>query len=122
MKRLLFFFLITFVPLLASTPTVIKLEIKGAVGPASSDYIKEGMVAALQENAQMILIELDTPGGLSTSMREMIQEITNSTFLLSPMYLQKVHVLQVQEPIFSMHLMWLPWHPEPTSVQLHRSV
>ncbi len=122
MKRLLFFFLITFVPLLASTPTVIKLEIKGAVGPASSDYIKEGMVAALQENAQMILIELDTPGGLSTSMREMIQEITNSTFLLSPMYLQKVHVLQVQEPIFSMLLMSQPWHLEPTLVQQLRSV
>lgn len=79
MKRLLFFFLITFLPLLASTPTVMKLEIKGTIGPASSNYLKEGMAAARHENAQMILIELDTPGGLSTSMREMIQEITNSS-------------------------------------------
>lgn len=79
MKRLLFFFLITFLPLLASTPTVIKLEIKGTIGPASSNYLKEGMATARHENAQMILIELDTPGGLSTSMREMIQEITNSS-------------------------------------------
>jgi len=79
MKRLLFLLLITCLPLLASTTTVIKLEIKGTIGPASSNYLKEGMAAAIHDNAQMILIELDTPGGLSTSMREMIQEITNST-------------------------------------------
>jgi membrane-bound serine protease (ClpP class) len=78
-KRLLLLLLITFSPLLASTSTVIKLEMKGTVGPASSDYLKQGMEAALQHNAQMILIELDTPGGLSSSMREMIQVITNST-------------------------------------------
>ncbi len=79
MKRLLFLLLIILFPIIASSSTVIKLEIKGAVGPASSNYLKEGMKAAVQGNAQMILIELDTPGGLSTSMREMIQEITNST-------------------------------------------
>ena len=80
MKRLLFLLFITFLPLFASTSTIMKLEIKGAIGPASSNYLKEGMAAAVLQNAQMILIELDTPGGLSSSMREMIQEITNSTF------------------------------------------
>ncbi len=79
MKRLLFLLLITILPLFSSTSTIIKLEIKGTVGPASSQYLKEGMEAAQGQNAQMILIELDTPGGLSSSMREMIQEITNST-------------------------------------------
>lgn len=79
MKRLLFLLLITFLPLFASTSTIMKLEIKGAIGPASSKHLKEGMAAAVHQNAQMILIELDTPGGLSTSMREMIQEITNSS-------------------------------------------
>ena len=80
MKRLLFLLLLMFFPLFATTSTIIKLEIKGTIGPASSYYLKEGMRAALQQNAQMMLIELDTPGGLSSSMREMIQEITNSTF------------------------------------------
>jgi membrane-bound serine protease (ClpP class) len=79
MKRLLFLLVMTFLPLFASTSTIIKLEIKGAIGPASSYYLKEAMADALRQNAQMMLIELDTPGGLSTSMREMIQEITNST-------------------------------------------
>jgi len=80
MKRLLFLLLLMVLPLFATPPTIIKLEIKGTIGPASSYYLKEGMAVALEQNAQMMLIELDTPGGLSTSMREMIQEITNSTF------------------------------------------
>ncbi|NOR51840.1 MAG: nodulation protein NfeD [Gammaproteobacteria bacterium] len=80
MKRLLFLLLLILLPLFATPPTLIKLEIKGAIGPASSYYLKEGMAVALKQDAQMMLIELDTPGGLSTSMREMIQEITNSTF------------------------------------------
>jgi len=79
MKRLLFLLLLMVLPLFATTSTIIKLEIKSTIGPASSNYLKEGMAAALRQNAQMMLIELDTPGGLSTSMREMIQEITNST-------------------------------------------
>ncbi len=79
MKRLLFLLLMIFLPLFATTSTIMKLEIKGTIGPASSNYLKEGMAAAIRQNAQMMLIELDTPGGLSSSMREMIQEITNST-------------------------------------------
>lgn len=77
MKRLLLLLLITF-ELLANTPTVMKFEIKGPIGPATSTYLKEGMAAARSFDVQMILIELDTPGGLSTSMREMTQEIVNS--------------------------------------------
>ena len=80
MRQIRFLLLLMLFPLFATASTVIKLEIKGTIGPASSYYLKEGMAAALQQNAQMMLIELDTPGGLSTSMREMIQEITNSTF------------------------------------------
>ncbi len=79
MMRLLFLLLLIFMPLLADSFTVVKLEIKGAVGPASSEYFKEGMIFARDQNAQMIILELDTPGGLSTSMREMIQGITNSS-------------------------------------------
>lgn len=80
MKRLLFLLLLILLPLFATPSTIIKLEIKGTIGPASSYYLKEGMRSAIEKNAQMMLIELDTPGGLSSSMREMIQEITNSTF------------------------------------------
>lgn len=80
MKQIRFLLLLILLPLFTTASTVIKLEIKGTIGPASSYYLKEGMEAALLQNAHMMLIELDTPGGLATSMREMIQEITNSTF------------------------------------------
>ncbi|MCK5110586.1 MAG: nodulation protein NfeD [Arcobacteraceae bacterium] len=79
MKRLLFLLLLIFLPLFGAATTIIKLEIKSTIGPASSSYLREGMAVAVRQNAQMILIELDTPGGLATSMREMIQEIVNSS-------------------------------------------
>lgn len=78
MRRLLFFLLLCIVPLFGAPSKVIKLEIKGAIGPASSNYLKEGMLYADRQQADMVLIELDTPGGLASSMREMIQQIANS--------------------------------------------
>ena len=79
MKHLLFLFILFAFPLYSSTSTIVKLEIRGAIGPASSSYLKEGIVFATLKDSNIILIELDTPGGLSSSMREMIQEITNSS-------------------------------------------
>ncbi|MCD4668664.1 MAG: nodulation protein NfeD [Sulfurimonas sp.] len=79
MKRLIFLFFLLILPLYSNTSYVVKLEIKGAIGPASSSYLKEGMAFAVIKDAKILLIELDTSGGLSSSMREMIQEITNSS-------------------------------------------
>ncbi|NOR58884.1 MAG: nodulation protein NfeD, partial [Sulfurimonas sp.] len=79
MKRLLFLLFLIILPLFSATPTVMKFQINGAIGPATSSYLKEGMASAISYDVQLILIELDTPGGLSTSMREMIQEILNSS-------------------------------------------
>lgn len=80
MKRKLFILLLTLLPLLATASTIVQLEIKGAIGPASHIYLKKGFESALSQNADMMLIVLDTPGGLSSSMRNMIQQITNSAF------------------------------------------
>lgn len=76
--RRLFLLLLLVMPLFASS-TVVELEVKGAIGPASSEYLKNGIDFALKQNAQMLIVELDTPGGLSTSMREMIKNITNAS-------------------------------------------
>ncbi|MBU0720334.1 nodulation protein NfeD [bacterium] len=78
MKRLLLLLLLTFLPLFSEPLSITQLQINGVIGPASSSYLKEGIQEALRLDSKMILIKLDTPGGLSTSMREMIQEITNS--------------------------------------------
>ncbi|MEA3497826.1 MAG: nodulation protein NfeD [Campylobacterota bacterium] len=79
MRRLLFLLFLIFLPFLTASAAVVKLEMKGAIGPASSGYLKEAISVAIDRNAQMVLIELDTPGGLSTSMRDMVQDIVNST-------------------------------------------
>ena len=79
MKRLLVVYFLLLSSLYCAPSTIVTLELRGAIGPASSKYIQDGMLFAKVQNADFVLIELDTPGGLATSMREMIQEITNSS-------------------------------------------
>ena len=56
----------------------VRLEIKGAIGPATSDYIVKGIQHAADSDAALIIIEMDTPGGLDSAMRDMIKAILNS--------------------------------------------
>ncbi len=78
MRELLLLLLLLFSPIFASDSIVLKVAITGAIGPASSTILNEALAYAQEQNADALLIELDTPGGLSSSMREMIQAITNS--------------------------------------------
>lgn len=57
---------------------VLVMPVEGAIGPATSDYISRGIEKAENENFQLIVIELDTPGGLDTSMRDIIRKILTS--------------------------------------------
>ncbi|MGR9044309.1 MAG: hypothetical protein ACU83N_03370, partial [Gammaproteobacteria bacterium] len=57
---------------------IVQLEIQDAIGPATSDYIERSMDKAVESNAQAILITMDTPGGLDTSMRQIIKKIIAS--------------------------------------------
>ena len=58
--------------------TVTLLQIQGAIGPATADFIVRGIETAEESNATLIVLEMDTPGGLDTSMREIIQGILAS--------------------------------------------
>ena len=57
---------------------VIVLQIEGGIGVATRDYLLGGLEHAEEQNAALVLIELDTPGGLVKPMRDMIQAILAS--------------------------------------------
>ena len=59
--------------------TVTLLQIQGAIGPATADFITRSIEMAEESNATLIVLEMDTPGGLDTSMREIIQGILASS-------------------------------------------
>lgn len=59
-------------------PTVVELRIGDEVEPVLAEYINGGIEQATRSGASLILITMDTPGGLGTSMRDIIQHIIDS--------------------------------------------
>jgi membrane-bound serine protease (ClpP class) len=57
---------------------VLVLELRDAIGPASADFMIRGIAKAAESGAPLVVIEIDTPGGLDTSMRQIIQVILGS--------------------------------------------
>jgi membrane-bound serine protease (ClpP class) len=58
--------------------TAAVLEINGPIGPATSRYVVKGLEAARHGGARLVVLELDTPGGLDSAMRDIIQAILAS--------------------------------------------
>lgn len=57
---------------------VVVLRLEGAISPVLADYVSHGIARADREGAQLIVLTIDTPGGLDSSMRVIIKSILAS--------------------------------------------
>ena len=78
MKRIPFLALWLASASVLSAGTVLRLDVQAAIHPISSEYIRAGIARAERDGADLVILRLNTPGGLDSSMREIIERILAS--------------------------------------------
>jgi membrane-bound serine protease (ClpP class) len=61
-----------------SSRLALTISLDGAIGPASASYVKDALVKAGERRAEVVILRMNTPGGLTTSMREIISDVLAS--------------------------------------------
>ncbi|MCX6150048.1 MAG: nodulation protein NfeD [Ignavibacteriales bacterium] len=78
LKLVFISFLLIWTNLFSEVKKVYVLTIDGTINPASADYIKSGIATAVEDNAECLIIKLNTPGGLLKSTRVIVTELLKS--------------------------------------------
>ena len=76
--KCLFAFLLLFSSANSQANDVWVIEVNGGIGPATSDYLTREIEQAHDEQAKLVILKINTPGGLDSSMRDIIRSITTS--------------------------------------------
>lgn len=85
-KLLIFFFLVILIFSSFSTNNIVSspskiylLQLNGMINPITAQYVLQGIEEAERVKAECLILQLDTPGGLDTSMRDIVKKMLNST-------------------------------------------
>lgn len=70
--------LVTIIANSASSSEIVRVRIDGVIGPVVAKFIGDAIEFSERQNAACLIIEIDTPGGLDTAMREIVQRILSS--------------------------------------------
>jgi membrane-bound serine protease (ClpP class) len=62
-----------------SRPLIYLLQLNGIINPITSQYVINGIEDAEKENAECLILQLDTPGGLDTSMRDIVKKMLRAS-------------------------------------------
>ncbi len=77
MRTKIFVVFLFLTPLLAAA-SVLKIRVDAPIHPVTSEYIVKALEKADREGADLVVLTLNTPGGLDTSMRQIIEKIVNA--------------------------------------------
>ena len=79
LPRFFFFtFIISFLPFILFSQSLVLIKIDGAINPAAAAFVERGIERADEKNAECLIIELNTPGGLLKSTRVIVSALLES--------------------------------------------